>query len=126
MSEHYAVRADHTAEQLIDGEAVVINFDTYHYYGLNRTATAVWSLLKQGGRTSDAIADAVAAACRAPLPQVQADVGTVVGEMLAEGLIEVVAVAADAPARLDDIGGGYVPPLMERHGKLDQLMLSGE
>lgn len=121
----YAVRADHTAEQLIDGEAVVINFETYHYYGLNQTATAVWALLKDGGRERDELAAALAAALDAPATAVSADVAALLDALVAEGLIETTTIAATAPATIA-IDGPYVSPHMEKHGKLDQLMLSGE
>jgi hypothetical protein len=125
MSGRYAVRGAHTADQLIDGEAVVINFETYHYYGLNRTATAVWSLLKDGGREPAEVAETLAAAFQAPAHVVAADVAAIVDALVAEGLVEATAEATAAPASLPP-SGAYVAPHVERHGKLDQLMLSGE
>lgn len=125
MDERYAVRTDHTAAQDIDGEAVVLNFDTYHYYGLNKTATAVWTLLSAGGRTTSELTGLVADAFGAPAEAVTADVRMLVDTMLAEGLIAVTTTAAASVPALGR-NGAYVAPHLERHGKLDQLMLSGE
>lgn len=54
-----------------------------------------------------------------------ADVDRLIEGLLEEGLIH--ATAAVAPSGFAvEIDGNYVPPRLERHGKLDQLMLSGE
>jgi hypothetical protein len=125
MAVRYAVRAEHTAEQLIDGEAVVINFDTYHYYGLNGTATAIWSLLKAGGREPAELASALSTAFQAPLSTVSPDVDRAIAALLDEGLIETTDAAAEVAAEVAATSA-YVAPQLEKHGKLDQLMLSGE
>jgi len=125
MAERYGVRAENTATQEIDGEAVVINLDTYHYYGLNRTATLVWAMLHDGGRERADLVEGLAGAF-ALLPEATAaDVDRLIEGLLDEGLIH--ATDAVAPSGFAvAIDGDYVPPRLERHGKLDQLMLSGE
>jgi Coenzyme PQQ synthesis protein D (PqqD) len=125
MAERYAVRTDQTAAQEIDGEAIVINFQTNYYYGLNRTGTAVWKLLQHGGRNRADIADALAAAFRTSADAVAPDVDRLIDALLAEGLIQAAATTATAPAAVD-AADEYVAPRLDKHEKLDRLMLSGE
>lgn len=125
MAERYAARAEHTATQEIDGEAVVINFDTYHYYGFNRSASALWSLLRDGGRERDQLAEALRSAFGISAATAGADVDRLIAALLEEGLIEATASVAPAQPQIDG-DGDYVAPQFDRHGKLDQLMLSGE
>lgn len=124
MPDRYIARHEATAEELIDGEAVVINFETYHYYGLNRTATALWTLLKTGGLDPEALTQSLAAAFAVPADTIGPDVVTIVDQLRAEGLIE--PTSATGPLTRLEVVGPYVPPRLEKHGKLDQLMLSGE
>jgi hypothetical protein len=125
MVERYAVRTDQTAAHEIDGEAVVINFETNYYYGLNRTGTAVWKLLQDGGRARADIADAFAAAFRTSSDAVAPDVDQLIDALLAEGLIQLTATTAAPPAAVV-AAGEYVAPRLDKHEKLDRLMLSGE
>jgi hypothetical protein len=125
MNDRYTARLDQTAAQTIDDEAVVINFETYHYYGLNRTGTAVWRLLQEGGRTCGDIATLVAQAFAAPREVVTADVSRLIAQLVAEGLAEPTTTSAGPAAPLPH-SPGYVTPTIEKHDKLDQLVLSGE
>lgn len=125
MSERYTVRGDQTAAQEIDGEAVVINFETYHYYSLNRTGTAIWKLLQDGSRERAELSAALAVAFNQLKTAVAADVDALLDALLAEGLVHTTETAAALPASID-LAGEYVPPRVDKHEKLDQLMLSGE
>lgn len=130
MIERYEVNTSQTAAQEIDGEAVIINFQTYYYYGLNRTGTVMWKLLQSGGRSRDEITEALVAMFRAPSAKVASDVNALIDRLLAEGLLQPSAMAgapSGAPAPSDLAATGeYVPPQLEKHEKLEQLMLSGE
>lgn len=37
----------------VDGEAVILNVDSSHYYTLNETGTRIWKMLKSGDSVSD-------------------------------------------------------------------------
>jgi hypothetical protein len=131
MTERYAVRMDQTASQDIEGESVVINFETYHYYGLNRTATAIWKLLFARPCDREELTAWIAGAYRVPAASVSADVERLMDVLVAEGLVEVVdAAAAGSPGAPGDAtlsgDGSYEAPRLDKHDKLDQLMLSGE
>ena len=125
MDASYAACTGHTASEIIDGEAVVINFDTNRYYGFNTSATFVWSLLSPGPTTADAATDALAEAFQRSSAEVRDDVRALLATLVAEGLAE--------PARGDAIvteanppASPYTTPRVERYGTLEQLMLAGE
>lgn len=48
MADRFEVPA-HVADQVVDGEAVLLNLQTGVYFGLNASATHAWSVLKQTG-----------------------------------------------------------------------------
>lgn len=125
MGDRYVVRTDQTAAQRVGPEAVVINFETFYYYDLNATGTAVWDLLVEGGRDREELAGALASAFGHPLDAVARDVDVLVDGLLAEGLIAASPTRADKPAVVRPTGA-YVAPRLEKHEKLDQLILSGE
>jgi hypothetical protein len=39
----------HVADQVVDGEAVLLNLQTGVYFGMNASATRAWGVLKQTG-----------------------------------------------------------------------------
>lgn len=125
MTDRYVVRTEHTAAQRIAGEAVVINFETYYYYALNRTGTAVWDLLQDGARDRDEIAAALGTAFGRAAADVAADVNALIDTLLAEGLIEPGTRGSSGDTRIKP-AGAYVAPSLEKHERLDQLILSGE
>lgn len=87
MSRFPAVRlsADVIFREL-DGEAVLLDFASGRYYGLNAVGTRVWTLLASGKSVDDAI-DAVANEFDASEEQVASDVGELVTELLSRGLL---------------------------------------
>jgi hypothetical protein len=127
MPTNYAVSADETAARVLDGEAVIIDFTTGFYFGLNPTATALWLRLQEGPRSADGLSAALAAAYGADPGDVATDVRFFLEGMAAEGLVATTG-EAEIPVAADDLEahGPYLAPLAERYEKLDELMLSGE
>jgi len=95
MSRFPAVRlsADVIFREL-DGEAVLLDFASGRYYGLNAVGTRIWTLLA-AGQTVDGAIDAVVAEFDAPEEQVARDVDELVTELLSRGLL--IADGASAP-----------------------------
>lgn len=71
----------------IDGEAVLMHVDRGQYYGLAKTAKAIWDELEQP-RPVAALCAALAARYSAPAGVIEADVMRFLGEMRAEGLVD--------------------------------------
>lgn len=125
VEQKYRVCASRTASEVIDDDAVIVNFDTSHYYGLNAPATAVWSLLGTDPYSIDDAATFLGATYDLPAVDVHHDVSELIAGLLTEGLVEradgeaATPTAARAPAP-------YVTPRCEKFGTLEQLMLAGE
>jgi hypothetical protein len=70
----------------LDGEAVLLDFATGRYFGLNAVGTRVWTLLADGATVDDAVA-AVTAEFDAAGDQIARDVEELVGELVSRGLL---------------------------------------
>lgn len=126
MSTNYVIRAEDTSSQVVDGELLVINFETSFFYGLNRTATVVWNVL-DSPRSASALAEILAGSFDADTETIGADIERLLSELVEEGLVVEEETAADGPGPTIDIAGGdWEPPSIERYERLDQLILSGE
>ena len=99
MSERHSVHRQNARWRIVDGETVVINLTTTHYYSLNRTGTYVWNLLLEGGQSVDDLAGAVAARYGQPLDVVRRDVRALIDDLRREDLI--VATEADLEDRAE-------------------------
>ena len=127
MDETYSARPDRTGSELVDDEAVVIDFETNHYYCLNPTATVVWSLLTAGPRTVEDVARALGAGYDRSLAEVRDDVERLLANLVEEGLLEKSGSGADGmPVAGLEATGSYVVPRFDKFGTLEQLMLAGE
>ena len=70
----------------LDGEAVLLDFASGRYFGLNPVGTRVWMLL-DGGSTVDGVVGAISAEFEADPDEVIRDVDEVLGELMARGLL---------------------------------------
>jgi hypothetical protein len=70
----------------LDGEAVLLDFASGRYFGLNAVGTRVWTLLA-AGKSVDAAIDAVVHEFDASEDQVARDVEELVTELLSRGLL---------------------------------------
>ena len=70
----------------LDGEAVLLDFASGRYYGLNAVGTRVWTLLA-AGQTVDSAIDVVVHEFDAIEDQVARDVDELVAELLSRGLL---------------------------------------
>ena len=86
-SELYSVNRQNTRWRIVDGETVVINLESTHYYSLNKTGTFVWTFLLEGERSLGEVATAVATHYCQPLQAVLFDVRAVIHELAREALV---------------------------------------
>jgi hypothetical protein len=87
MSERYAVNRDNARWRIVDGEAVVINLASTHYYSLNKTGTFIWNLLVDRECSLDDLAREVATRYGRNLDTVLPDVRSVVDDLTREDLV---------------------------------------
>lgn len=84
----------------IEGEVIILNFDSGSYYSLNENAMGIWHLL-QGGYPYTALLNAWQAACKSAGEPVIVTFTTFMEELQQERLIvptTLTAIPADAPA----------------------------
>ena len=89
MTSHPSVRlsADVIFREL-EGEAVLLDFASGRYFGLNAVGTRVWTMLAAGSSVADAVS-AVAAEFDAPREEVARDVDELIAELVSRGLLVV-------------------------------------
>ena len=80
--------AEKVLAKTIDGEIIVLNLSSGHYYKLSAEASAIWELLKGGGKVSD-IRDAMVRTYDAPSSQIQDDLLEVLEILKRDRLIKV-------------------------------------
>jgi hypothetical protein len=125
MAEVFAARAD-AAWELVDDEAVVINFVTRHYYCLSPSATVVWSQLTNGPQTVELLSAALGDAYSRTPADVHDDVVELLAGLVAEGLVDGPVDGVAAPAAAVEAATGYVAPRFDKFGTLEQLIVAGE
>jgi len=72
---------------VVDGEAVLLNIASGHYYSLNETATDIWQRLQQGASEAQVV-EAIAQTYRIDPETVQRDVTELIQELRATKLVE--------------------------------------
>jgi len=82
----YAANQEDVAAKVIDGELIIIRLSDGTYYSMDNVGARVWELL-DAQQELPAIVRTIAAWYGVPVEQVAGDVGRLVQEMLAEGLI---------------------------------------
>jgi hypothetical protein len=84
----YEIDRDNASWRVVDGEAVIINLTSTHYYGLNETGTFVWCLLAERAMTVREVAAAVAAEWGEAVETVMPDVEAILQGLVAEQLVK--------------------------------------
>lgn len=120
----HILRSMETTSQVIDGEAVVLDFETDWFYSFDRVATALWAALEGGPVSLASLTGAAASRWDLPPTEVRPHLESFVAELEAVGLVTL----GDGEPRPVEVGGDvdWAPPTFERHERLDRLMLSGE
>ncbi len=110
------------AHELIEGEAILINFTTGSYFSLEGTGAAVWQCLQAGPVSTVTLSAALAAGHTLQPAEVEQAVASVLEELEREGLIaRTDAAAAELPPA--DTSGPFTPPTLRRYTDLEALLL---
>lgn len=122
MGTDYMVNRPQVVDEVIDGEAVMINLVTGRYYCTNAVGALVWQGLVQGGST-----DQITGALAAVFSDAPADLADHVAAMLRRLEEEGLVVAGGSPAAESvDLGAAvdaYVVPEVEVFTDLTDLLL---
>jgi hypothetical protein len=114
------------AHERVDDEVIAINLATGAYFSMTGAAADCWTLLV-GGTAPDAAAQALAERYGTDLSLVQADVSSLAGRLVEEGLLaerptangsgrDQVVLPAQAP-------GTYRTPALEKFDDMEELLL---
>ena len=114
------VNSGQVINEVIDGEAVIINLGTGDYFSLRGSGAAVWSALEQQA----SIDDIVTALERVGMPDARLHVTTLVEQLLAEGLVVPVDDVPATPTMVDlPVTLDLTPPSLEKFTDMQDLIL---
>jgi hypothetical protein len=126
----YALNNESAACRFIDGEAVLLNAETSAYYTMNPTGTFILKELIVAGREPSDVSRLLEDRFGASAGDWDGDVRETIEQLRSEGLIvlkeDSSAASAIEGADEVDLPANYEKPVLERHGELEQLILSGE
>lgn len=122
----YRVNKPSIVNEIIDGEAVMINLDSGSYYSADKTGAVVWEALAQGASLRETSAFVEERFSGDPAA-IEKGVAAFVENLLAEGLM--VPDPARVPAPLPPAPGGspkpaFEPPTVQRYDDMKDLLLS--
>lgn len=127
----YRVRRPQVINQTIDGEVVIINFATGHYYSLMGTGAEIWHSIERTVSVHRIVA-ALAHHFKAPRETLESAVVRFLDELQREGLIEARgegagedAVALASPADADPLPqrAAFESPVLEKYEDMRDLIL---
>lgn len=117
MDACYRISSMKIAHQNIDGEIIVIHYETGNYYSLSGSGARLWEMLERPQSV-----EALAARFENGRDRAERAVTTFVEKLLGEGLIERTHEAAMPVANGELIP--FAPPVLERYSDLQQLLLA--
>ncbi len=89
----YQINAGKVAHETIDGETIIINFDSGAYYSTDLLGMEIWELLKSGA-TLPGLTETIARSHSGNRAEMESALQNFVTEMVAEGLV----ITVEAPA----------------------------
>jgi len=122
MSDRFRVNAPEVINEVIDGEAVIINLATGDYFSLRGTGSYVWQGLDAGADTAAIVGAFVDAGVGEPA-QVGPAVLGLVEQLEAEGLIVALADGGPPPTLPRPEGSTFEPPALEKFTDMEDLIL---
>jgi hypothetical protein len=114
----FHVASTKVAHEIIDGEAVVIQLETGHYYGMTGISSQLWQWFAEGvsrGQIIEALA---------PLtPEQVGELDGFVESLVAEGILELGS-GVSAAAPLAKYGAPFEKPAFAKYNDMQNLLLS--
>jgi Coenzyme PQQ synthesis protein D (PqqD) len=125
--DRYCVNEPSVISEVIDGETIVLNFESGHYYSFNPTASEIWMQVCTGAPVA-AAAERVARRFTGDRATIEAEVATFVRRLEEEQLIRRAAAGAAAPAATaaatpGDPVAAFSSPDFEKFTDMEELLL---
>jgi len=121
MAAQFRINTPHVINEVIDGEAVIINLGSGDYFSLRGSGAYIWQAVEAGADAS-AIVDAFVAAGLGSAAELIPAVDGLLDQLVAEGLV---VEATDRPAPL--LGAPdmavFEPPALEKFTDMQDLIL---
>jgi hypothetical protein len=115
----YQIPEGKVAHELIDGEVIVLQFDTGFYFSMSSGAAQVWQWIAEGASWGQI------RGAYEPLAPEQAAALDAFGERLAqENLVAKAEGATASTPNLPSGGVRFEPPTMEKYGDMQDLLLA--
>jgi hypothetical protein len=121
-----SVNAPKVANQLIDGEVIMINLDTGTYYSLDKVGALVWSLIQQSA-SLETIIEGISFRYEASREEMLDSVAKLIDDLSAENLIRIdeAAVESNAPRAVDPAPQKqkFEAPSLQKYTDMQDLLL---
>lgn len=125
------INTSRVSYETIDGEVLIINFETGNYYSLRGTAAEIWAVVEDGAAVGDVV-DAVHRRYKGDRAWVKAAIDQFIGELRNEALI--VHEDGDAPrisarprpsfeTNGEDEPPAFEIPVLEKHTDVQDLLV---
>ena len=125
-SDTYCVNEPSVISEVVDGETIILNFESGHYYSFNATASGIWMRVRAGDPVT-AVTEWVARRFGVDPATIHNEVKAFVRRLEEERLIRRVAAGTVlAPAVADDPDdpvAAFSPPDFEKFTDMEELLL---
>jgi hypothetical protein len=126
MNRRFAVDEDRVVYEVLEGEVVVVNLDTGHYYILDNTAAEIWQRLVDGATPAEVV-HALSIRHPADGETIREAVRSFVEQLAQEGLLTMSHRTAPGQrevgvAQMADLGPRFVPPILNRYTDMAKLI----
>lgn len=129
MQARYRVNSPDVASQIVDGEAILIHFDTGSYYAADGSGGEVLDLIERGRSISEIVDDFAIRYAVAP-SEIESAVAKFLDQLLVEQLvvpamdatIDGEITAGRATASSGPGSARFQPPTLEKHSELEDLL----
>ncbi|MFN2316516.1 MAG: PqqD family protein [Gemmatimonadales bacterium] len=126
VDQYLRVNSPLVVSQEIEGEAILIHFDSGCYYSANATGSAVLGLIARGLRSTE-ISETLQSMFPGSSVEIQDSVTSFLSEAVREGLLvpatEGSAGAPEPVSASQQVGGPWVAPKLERFDDLQDLLM---
>jgi hypothetical protein len=122
-ADRLVVSSGEVAAEIIDGEAIIMNLSSGMYYSMDRVGAVLWEWLARG-HTMEEIVEGLSARFAVAPSVARADVETLFGQLIQEGLVQVAASGGEHLGRPAPAEGllPYQPPQLNRYGDMAELL----